>query len=243
MSGKRIPGFIFAATAVLILLASTSSLAGETYVARMEVISFPSTTLSDREFLNGQKEGKPVTVSGSLRLPSGGTNRLPVIILVHGSGGIAGYLTDWEQDLNQMGVATFIFDSFAPRGINNTRDNQAQLGRLAMIIDAYRALEVLARHPRIDPSRIVIMGFSRGGQATLYSSVKRFQRMHGPVGLEFAAYIPFYPDCMTTFKTDDEVADKPIRIFHGTADDWNPIARCREYVETLEGKGQRCGVD
>jgi dienelactone hydrolase len=238
MFRKRNLGVIFTAMALFVALAAGDSFAGDTYVSRMEILSFRSTTLTDQEFLSGRKEGKPVTISGELRLPRSGNDRLPVVILVHGSGGIAGYVTDWEQDLNAMGVATFVIDSFAPRGINNTRENQAQLGRLAMIIDAYRALELLAKHPRVDPARIAIMGFSRGGQAALYASVKRFQRMHGPTNLEFTAYIPFYPDCSTTYKLDNEVADRPIRIFHGSADDYAPVAPCRNYVERLKIEGK-----
>lgn len=211
---------------------------GQAQVARMEVHAFQSMTLTDKQFLMSEKDGKPVTIAGELRLPRAGNDRLPVVILVHGSGGIASYVTDWEQYLNAMGVATFVFDSFSARGINNTREDQSQLGRLAMIVDAYRALELLARHPRIDPARIALMGFSRGGQATLYASLKRFRRMHGPDSLEFAAYIAFYPDCSTTYKDDAEVADRPIRIFHGTADNWVPIVPCRAYVERLKAKGR-----
>ena len=107
-----------------------------------------------------------------------------------------------------------------------------------MIVDVYRALEVLAKHPRIDPSRIALMGFSRGGQAALYSSLKRFQRLHGPAGQEFAAYIAFYPLCNTTFRDDEDVADKPIRVFIGSADDFVPVAACRAYVERLKAKGK-----
>jgi dienelactone hydrolase len=55
--------------------------------------------------------------------------------------------------------------------------------------------------------------------------------------IEFAAYIPFYPDCATTFVADTEVAERPVRIFGGTQDDYNPIALCKAYVERLKAAG------
>jgi dienelactone hydrolase len=57
-------------------------------------------------------------------------------------------------------------------------------------------------------------------------------------GVEFAAYIPFYPDCATTFVSDTDVADRPIRIFGGTPDDYNPIVLCKAYVERLKAAGR-----
>jgi dienelactone hydrolase len=57
-------------------------------------------------------------------------------------------------------------------------------------------------------------------------------------GIEFAAYIPFYPDCATTYISDTDVADRPIRIFGGTPDDYNPIVRCKAYVERLKAAGR-----
>jgi len=201
-------------------------------VARIELHTFSSTTLTDQEFLTGKKEGKPVVLAGELRLPPG-SGRLPAVVLVHGSGGVSGYVDDWASKLNALGVATFVFDSFTPRGIVDTREDQSQLGRLAMIVDAYRALALLSRHPRVDPGRIALMGFSRGGQATLYASLKRFQRMHAPPDAGFSLFMPFYPDCSTRYLQDEDVVDKPIRVFHGSDDDWAPVAPCRAYVEGL----------
>jgi dienelactone hydrolase len=137
-----------------------------------------------------------------------------------------------------MGLAAFILDSFARRGITETATDQSRLRSTAMIVDAYRALGLLATHPRIDPSRIALMGFSKGGFVALYASLTRFQRMHGPAAIEFAAYLPFYPPCNITFIDDEQVSDRPIRIFHGTADDYTPIEPCRQYVERLHHVGK-----
>src|SRR6516162_7716786 len=144
----------------------------------------------------------------------------------------------WFREINEIVVSTLVLDGFTGRGLTQVNNNQALLGRLNFVLDIYRALDVLAKHPRIDPQRIALMGFSRGGQAALYASLKRFHKAWNRSGVEVAAYIPFYPDCATTFVTDAEVADRPIRIFGGTKDDYNPIALCKAYVERLKAAGR-----
>jgi dienelactone hydrolase len=148
-------------------------------------------------------------------------------------------MDNWAREFNALGVATFIVDSFTGRGIVNTINDQDQLSRAVMILDAYRALELLAKHPRIDSGRIMLMGFSRGGGAAHYSALKRFWSMHGPGGgLGFAGYIALYPTCNQSFVGGLDVVDKPIRIFHGAADDYIPVAGCRAYVDRLKKAGK-----
>jgi dienelactone hydrolase len=207
-------------------------------IVRVEVYPIQSVTMTDQDFLNARKDAKPVTLAGQLKIPRAGGERLPAVVLLHGSGGVGGNLLDWENDINSMGIATFVLDAFTARGIVSTSAQQALLGRLAMTYDAYRALEILEKHPRIDSRRIALMGFSRGGQAALYASAKRFQRMHGPAsGLDFAAYVPFYASCGTKFVDDEDLSPKPIRMFHGAADNYVPVAPCRDYVQRLKAKG------
>ena len=153
---------------------------------------------------------------------------------MHGSSGVGAGMDGWVRHFNAMGISTFVIDGFSGRGLTATGPNQALLGRLNLIVDIYRSLEILAKHPRVDPERIVLMGFSRGGQATLYASLDRFNKLWNKSGVQFAAYIPFYPDCSTSYATDTEVAARPIRIFHGTPDDYNPVASCKAYVARLE---------
>jgi dienelactone hydrolase len=201
--------------------------------ARIEVIPIQTLTISDEQFLKGDASGKPAAIAGALRIAQG-SGRLPLVIFVHGSGGINANFDVWDRQFEAMGVSTFALDSFTGRGLVSTVVDQSQLGRLNMIVDLYRSLAVLAAHPRVDPTRIAVMGFSRGGQAVLYSSLKRFQKMWNTAGIEPAAYVALYPQCGTTFIADTEVSDHPIRMFHGVSDDYVEIAPCRGYFARLK---------
>jgi dienelactone hydrolase len=204
---------------------------------RVELHPIPSLTISDEGFLKGDAAaGKPVIVTGELRVAQG-TGRLPVVVLVHGSSGIGPNVDLWTRDFNAMGISTFAIDGFTGRGLTTVGADQSQLGRLNLVLDAYRALEILARHPRVDPKRIVLMGFSRGGQATLYASLVRFNESWNKSGTRFAAYIPFYADCSTRYAGELEIAG-PVREFHGTPDDYNPVAPCKAYIERLRAAGR-----
>ncbi len=207
-------------------------------VFRIEIHSLKTITLTDEQFLTGVKDGKHDVIGGELRIPRPGPARLPAVLLAHGSNGIGGNVDSWSQELNKMGVATFLLDCFTGRGIADVITDQKQLGRLTMINDAYRALELLGSHPRIDPSRIGIMGFSSGGQVALYASLKRFQRMHAPSNVWFAVHVALYPTCNTTFIDDGDVSDRPIRLFHGASDDYASIVPCQAYVKRLQKAGR-----
>src|SRR5260370_39186224 len=62
--------------------------------------------------------------------------------------------------------------------------------------------------------------------------------MWGTPGVEFAAYLPVYAPCNTKYLEDEDVSNRPIRLFHGVADNWVPIAPCQAYVERLRHSGR-----
>jgi dienelactone hydrolase len=201
--------------------------------ARIEAIPIQTLTVSDEQFLKGDAYGRPTTIAGVLRVAQG-AGRLPLVVLVPGSGGINAGADVWDRQFESMGISTFVMDSFAGRGIVSTVVDQSQLGRLNMILDLYRSLTVLSAHPRIDPNRIAVMGFSRGGQATLYASLKRFHKMWNPGGVDPAVYIALYPPWITAYVADTDVSDHPIRMFHGISDDYVEIGPCRSYFARLK---------
>ena len=225
-----------AAVLALTFVWTTASLEAQT-VVRIEIQPIETVTLKTKQFLTGDLNGKATVIAGELRIPKPGSDKLPAVVLVHGSGGVSGSTDRWAQELNSIGVAAFILDSFSGRGIVNTGSDQSQLDSLAMMVDAYRVLGRLAQHPRIDPNRIAVMGFSKGAVTALYSSNERFRKLYAAPNTQFVAHIGLYTPCNVAYRDDDKTTGKPIRLFHGIADDYVSIGPCRDYVERLKAAG------
>src|SRR5256714_4552488 len=155
-------------------------------IFRTEIYPVQTVTLSTADFLLGKRDGKPATIAGELRIPKPGTDRLAAVVFVHGAGGIGFNYGMWAGELNKAGFATFVADSFTGRGITNTFTDPAQLSPYAKMNDAFAALAMLTKHPRIDPDRIAVMGFSNGAVPSLYASMDRFQRAYAPGSANFA---------------------------------------------------------
>lgn len=221
-----------------VMLLASSALA---QFARQEIFAFQSMTISDNDFLQGKTDGKPVTIAGRLLLPKATPGaKQPAVILIHGSAGIGGSAATapgWERELTSAGFAVFTLDSFTGRGIVSTITDQSQLGRYNAIIDAYRALDIVAKHRNIDPAKIAVMGFSRGGQSSVYSNLERIRKSYGSPDRQFAAHIGVYAGCGWSLKDDDQVM-KPMLFLHGAADDWTLPASCKEYSQRLAGAGK-----
>lgn len=218
----------------LISLVPFASTAG----ALDEVVEVKSRTLSEGDFLRGDTAaGAPVTLSGRLEGPDT-EELLPVVILLHGTDGPkSGAVRYWSQFLNKIGIATLSLDSYTGRRLSDASADQSQFGQFSQIYDTYRAVEALAANPKIDGARVAVMGFSRGGNAALYSAMVRFQTAFGPTNGRIVAHLPFYPACNFELADQMNVAAAPIREFHGADDDWTPAAPCRAYVGRLSAAG------
>ena len=212
---------------------------------KIEFQSMPTLTIKD--FLNGVVPEKTKTIWGTLNFPADAPDKnVPVVVIMHGMGGIDASEEHWMKVFNGMGLATFMVDSNWARRKCKKENNFkkaipwcAAVNRgMNRIIDGYGALKLLSKHPRIDPKRIGCLGISLGAKGCLYLNVKRFQKMWGTPGLEFAASVPMYPPCNVIFKEDDEITDTPIRIHVGELDTYFPFDSCVNYAERLRAKGK-----
>lgn len=200
-------------------------------------IEIPTITLTS----GGNEEATVVT--GDLSMPVDATGRVPAVILLHSCSGMTPNLVDWAADVNRMGFAALVLDSFTARGVTEICTGRTPVSIGSRLADAYRALALLTAHPRIDPRRIAALGFSDGGWVTLWASQAHFERRFLRANVDFAAHAAFYPAaCNVRLLNEADMAPGPVRIFHGTADDWMPVAQCRQWVTRRQAAGRNVSL-
>lgn len=134
-----------------------------------------------------------------------------------------------------------MIDIFGPRGVKSTGEDQSQVPFAADTADAFAALAMLATHPRIDPKRIAVMGFSRGGITALRSAVVPIAKGLAPSGLRFAAHLAMYSGgctgVLSVTPKPGAFEPAPMLFVHGDADDYTYLSDCRTYAERINAAG------
>jgi len=205
-------------------------------------IEYNSITPPDRwQFVRkNMTNTKPAVVYGDLIMPPNASGKVPAVIISPGSGGVSAKLYDiWGKSLNDAGIAVFIIDSFKPRGIDETTNNQGLLDVSANVADALYALKLLATHPQIDANRIFSMGGSRGGSVAFETHWDMVRKAVLDTDLKFAGNIPLYQgNCSTRFRYDRGDTNKaPILGLLGGADNGTIASACVDYYTELKAAG------
>ena len=222
---------------LFVILFLISSLSVQSQI-QIEKISFESANpfaFSDviLDLENQQKQ----EVYGQLTLPVDSLNptkKYALIIGVAGSLGWKKHHLDYMEMYQKEGFATFELNSFKSRGITSTVGSQDQVTTAAIILDAYRALEKLSKHPNIDPQKVSITGWSLGGGVSLFSG---WLPLKNAITKEyaFASHLAFYPPCFINPENTD-FTQAPIHILAGEIDNWTPAEPCKLLVEKLKEK-------
>ena len=141
----------FALAALALLL-----LAGGAEAQQRETISF-----------QGRQKGQPVSVTAEIWWPA---KTGPVLAMVIHHGSVGEHESRFAREMVAVGVAAVVVDSFKPRGVSSTVTDQSAVTSQDFNLDALAVLTALGTNPRIDRSRIGIMGFSMGGTSSLMAA-------------------------------------------------------------------------
>jgi dienelactone hydrolase len=194
----------------------------------------PALTASDEGLVWFRGPDKLV-MSGELALPDT-QGRVPAVILMHGCAGLPHRAIDgWKPLLREWGYATFVVDSFGSRGYREVCTNGA-VSSIQRVPDAYGALAILSTHPRIDPDRIVLMGFSHGGLVANAAATDWARKFAHEPEHRFRAIFSFYPSCVGRVESRLRLV-VPLRIHTGEKDDWTPAAPCVENMARYRADG------
>lgn len=178
-----------------------------------------------------------VTVDGKLFLPaSAGAARLPLVMIVPGSLGVAPSHVAHAEALTRAGFASFVLDSFAARGVTSTVANQTQFSFAASAYDVLAAWKVLSALPEIDASRIGAQGHSRGGSAVLTAATRRFADavIGKTAGLQ--GVLAAYPWSGHQF-CDPRVGVTAVRVVMGDADEWCSPMQVQGHCQAIRVSG------
>lgn len=205
----------------------------------------PVTFPSESPFsLSGGEDGATppaATAQGTLFLPPGASKDAPVpaVIMLHGSAGVlSAREMNYGRQLAAMGVAALVVDSFAARRHLGTGflDRLMNITEAMLIADAYAGLRYLKGLGSVDPSKVVLAGFSYGGMATTYALYDQVARRFAPDGLRFAGHVAFYGPCIVRF-SNSKTTGAPLLMLYGTGDAIVDPDRCAEVEADLEKGG------
>lgn len=158
--------------------------------------------------------------------------RVPALVMLHGAEGISDAREGaWARELAALGLVVLVVDSFTPREVRTTVDDQTRVTTGQMIADAFGALEFLARQAFIDPMRVGVMGMSKGGGAALLAADRR-ARIGGRA---FAAHITLYPFCSSQYRAPQPGA--PLLMLLAEADDYTGAQSCEDYAARIRKAG------
>jgi len=181
------------------------------------------------------------TVEGGFLAPTSAPP-WPAVVMLHQSLGQGRQDAAYAERLAAAGYAVLAVDSFGPRGVERTIEDQSAVSEAAMIQDAYGALDLLAADPRVDGRRVAVLGFSKGGVAAFYAAMADIAEKAGPDGRRFAGHVAFYPWCGLKLR-QPKTTGAPILILAGDADDVAPPALCRDRIAEIRRADPKARIE
>jgi dienelactone hydrolase len=170
-------------------------------------------------------------------LPDKITGKIPAMLLVHGSGGLNLKAKQiYTSAFAAKGIATIFIDSFTPRGVKTTTEDQSAVDPIDMGKDALAALKYIDDNVKeIDAANVGIIGFSKGGGVVVNLSLTVFNQ--NPKALRFVRFIAMYPPCNGRRLAPKTIG--PLTIIVGADDTYNIPQPCEDMAAVLRQGGSQ----
>jgi dienelactone hydrolase len=184
-------------------------------------------------------------VEAILQLPAGAEGRVPAVVLFHSAAGHdPAQYEFYGAALREAGIATL--------GVVLFRSGSRRHVPSDLVPHAFGSLRYLAAHPRIDPDRIGITGFSLGGILAMYTASAMLADEHLGNGPRFAAHMPVYPVCwvhegvargaerqkrIATAYT--RLTGAPVHVLAGGKDQLDGPDGCQEFMSALAPEARK----
>jgi dienelactone hydrolase len=201
-----------------------------------EIVEFDtSSPVTYRELLAGATAKE--RIFGYLFLPKPTGKKPPLVVVSIGSQGFKSGREDlYSRALTEIGIAAFVIDSFGPRGFSETTSGQGRLSMAGSTADALHAIAHIRNDPRIDSSRIGILGYSRGGHASVASYHRKLQQAVLGRTDAIAAHVALYPALNPRWR-NPQPTEAPMLLLYGEADDLVPAWKPRACAKEIEAAG------
>ena len=236
--------FIFVATTVFAQQPPTVPFAQRQVKFENGVIGkpliFESATPRNFEEIIGKATLRSVKLDGQLFVPTG-TEAQAIVILAPGSGGVSADHLKHAQALTSAGLAVYVLDPFAGRGIRSTSSDQTQLTHAASAYDILAAVRMLAAQPDIDGQRIGALGYSRGGAAILLAVHQQMTRAVLGEGKSLRAALVGWPLCIFQFE-HALTAPTVVRFLVGDSDNRTSPAWCQAQAMAMRAKNPHVSI-
>jgi len=176
-----------------------------------------------------------IKVAASLNVPRS-EEAVPVVIVVHGSGGVdeRGHL--YAQSLNKVGIATLELDMWAARGLGGglSRPNHVR----ETLPDIYGAIQFLQTQPAVQGDNIGLIGFSWGGVVAMLMSQETHTLADNLNGL-----VANYPVCwaynvVPGYEFTYVQPGRELLVISGEADLYDGPGDCENLLNSLPSENQ-----
>jgi dienelactone hydrolase len=172
-----------------------------------------------------------------------GDGPFPVVIALHGCGGLAGHsepvqprYRDWAEQLLKEGNAVLLPDSYGSRELGpqcRVKGERRLSARRERVTDILAARQWLLQQPWTARDRISLLGWAHGASAVLWAV--RPQLPSRNLEPDFRSAIAFYPNCRISSGLGWSTRI-PTLLLIGAKDDISSPPACRQVVDGARGR-------